>query len=208
MPGFVETIEVTQNLEIIARERGKIVDRREGHNIFLDVGREYLAEVIALTSLDPDTPERNDRVKYMGMGIGGSAQQQLAQANAAPLVPAYAGTNAQTDTDPLVTTLERPVRISGSSTAYPGIAGDAWVGAIQTPATHATPREVTFRRLFGQGEISYSPFISVPVCEVGLFTSNAVPTNFQNIAIAYDTFATLTKTAAIEIEVVWTIRFS
>ena len=112
-----ETVKVRNNLRITARERGKIAARREGHNIWLDLGREYLASLIALASYSPDTPERNDRVKYMGFGIGGTRQVAPGVANTAPLVVAYPGTNAQTDTDPLVTTLERPVRVSGSTTS-------------------------------------------------------------------------------------------
>ena len=37
---FEATFEVRQNLKITARERGKIVDRREGHNIWLNTGRD------------------------------------------------------------------------------------------------------------------------------------------------------------------------
>ena len=69
-----ETIQVRNNLRLIARERGKIVARREGHNIWLDLGREYLASLIADVSFGPDVPERNDRIKYMELGIGGTRQ--------------------------------------------------------------------------------------------------------------------------------------
>jgi len=204
---FVDVIEVKSNLIITARERGKIVDRREGHNIFLDIGREYLAQLISFQSFGPDTPVRNDRVKYMGVGIGGTAQNALSTANSPPISPPYTGTNVQTDIDPTVTALERPVRVSGSSSAYPGIAGDAWIGTIQAPPDLSDATSVTFRRVFTSTEVSYAPFLVVPLSEVGLFTSAADPQNFHNAPIAYDTYATLSKTTATAFEYVWTLRF-
>jgi hypothetical protein len=202
----VEDIEVRQNVTIIARSRGKIVTMRKGHNIFLDLGREWLAHLISLASLGPDVPERSDRIKYMALGIGGTRQIALTHANAAPYGTIYPGSNAQTDVDPTVTTLERPVRVSGSEQAYPGIAGDAWVGAVQAPPEFDAGA-VTFRRLFTATDVSYGSFASVPVSEVGLLTSAADPENYLNTLVAYDTFDTISKTGDVELEIVWTLRF-
>lgn len=204
---IADTIEVRSNLIITARERGKIVDRREGHNIWLDLGREYLAQLIAFQSFGPDTPVRNDRIKYMGLGIGGTRQLALTTANSSPISPPYIGNNAQDDATPGVTTVERPVRVSGGSSAYPGIAGDAWIGQIAAPPDLSGGTEVVFSRVFTQTEVSYSPFLAVPVSEVMLFTSAADPENYQNTGVAYDTFDTLSKTTAVAIEFRWTIRF-
>lgn len=201
------TIEVKQNLRLTMRDRGKIVAKREGHNIWVNLGREYLAGLIAYSSFAPLTPERDDRVRYMGLGIGGTRQLALGVANAAPLVTAYPGSNANTDTDPTVTTLERPVRISGSTDPYPGQGTDVWIGQVQAPATHLTVTEVTFKRLFTQLEVSYGSFLTVPLSEVGLFTGAASTNVYNNNLIAYDTFDTLSKTNAFELEIVWTIRF-
>lgn len=202
-----ENIEVRQNLKLIARERGKIVARRDGHNIWVNLGREYLASLIAFATISPDTTERDDRIKFMGLGIGGTKQLAPGTANAAPISPPYVGTNVQTDLDPTVTKIERPVRLSGGDSAYPGIATDVWLGSVQAPATHALATEVTFRRVFTQTEISYPPFLSVPLSEIGLFTSAVNPILHQNTFVAYDTFDTISKTVALELEVEWTIRF-
>lgn len=207
---FLETIEIKNNLNLVVRERGKVVTRREGHNIWLDIGREYLAALIALVSYGPDTPERNDRIKYMGFGIGGTRQVAPIIANSPPMSVAYPGTNAQTDLDPTVTRLERPVRVSGSTTSPsdPYSASDVWLGTIQAPPIHTTANQVTFRRLFTQTEISYSTFLSVPISEVGLYTSLAVPIGQPyNTPVAYDTFDAIPKTGSFEIEVDWTVRF-
>lgn len=205
-----ETITVRNNLRLTARERGKIVARRDGHNIWLDLGREYLASLIGYASYSPDTPERNDRIKYMGFGIGGTRQVALGVANSAPLVTAYPGTNVQTDTQPAVTTLERPVRVSGSTTipSSPYSGTDVWLGQVQAPPIHVTATEVTFRRLFSQTEISYSSYATVPLSEVMLFTSAANPMGVPfNTGVAYDTFDSISKTGAFELEVEWSVRF-
>jgi hypothetical protein len=208
---FTEIIEVKQNLRLTTRERGKIVDRREGHNIWLNLGREYLAKLISYKTFIPPVFEEDARIRYMGLGIGGTRQLavgiQPGSANVAPLTPAYAGTNTQTDVDPTVTTLERPVRLSGSSTNYPGLAGDTWLGQIQAPADHSIPTQVTFRRVFSEIELNYPPFLSVPLSEIGLLTSASVPNFYKNTLVAYDTFDSLSKTSAFSLEVDWTIRF-
>jgi hypothetical protein len=214
---FTEDIEVKQNLHLIARERGKIVARRDGHNIFVDLGRGWLSQLIAYQSYAPDVAQRDDRVRYMGFGIGGVRQLQLTTANSSPIGgpgDPYAassatgiGANNQTDLNRAVTALERPVRVSGGSTSYPGVSGDKWLGAIQAPAQHASGVSTTFARLFLQTEVSYLPFASVPLSEVGLFTSAADSGFYLNTLIAYDTFDTLSKTTAISLEVSWTFNF-
>lgn len=212
-----EDIEVKQNLKMTIRERGKIIARREGHNIFVDLGREWLSRLISFSSYSPDVFQRDDRVRYMGFGIGGTRQLALATANSSPIGGAgdpYAansatgiGGNTQTDLDRTVTRLERPVRVSGGSSNYPGVSGDRWLGQIQAPAEHPSGTSVLFRRLFLQDEVSYMPFSSVPLSEIGLFTASANPIFYLNTLIAYDTFDTLSKTSAISIEVEWTFNF-
>lgn len=200
-----EDIHVKSNLSIIARERGKIVERRDGHNIWLALGDEWLARLIAYATFSPDVPEEDSRIKYMGFGIGGTRQQVTPVP--APVGTAYPGTNNQTDTDETITVLERPVRISGSDAVTPGLAGDQWLGTIQAPPTHPIPSQTTFTRLFGQLEISYAPYLSVPLSEIGLFLASSDPENYANTMVAYDTFDTISKTSAFELEVQWTIRF-
>lgn len=207
-----DDIEVKSNLFLTMRDRGKIVARRDGHNIWLNLGREYLAQLISYSSFTPVTPERNDRVRYMGLGIGGVRQIAPGIANSQPIggpTPPndYAGTNSQNDADPAVTRLERPVRVSGSNTAYPGLVGDVWLGQVQAPATHPISTQVTFTRLFTQTEVSYGTYLTVPLSEVMLFTSAANANVYNNTGIAYDTFDTLSKTVAFELEVSWTVRF-
>lgn len=203
-----DQVEVRSNLTLVARERGKIVAKREGHNIWLNLGRSYLAQLIAYATFTPGlTTYIDHRVRYMGLGIGGVRQLVPAMANIDPLASAYPGTNLQTDTDPTVTALERPVRLTGTSTPPPYDPGDVWLGQVTAPPTFPTSTQVTFTRLFTQSEISYAPFLTVPLSEIMLFTNAATPSSSSNTGIAYDTFDTLSKTNAFDLQVSWTVRF-
>jgi hypothetical protein len=205
--GFKDRIEVKNNISMVMRERGKIIGRRESHNIWLNLGREFLASLLDYTSFTGPTPEQNNRIAYMGVGIGGNQQIALTTANAPPLSTAYPGTNNQTDTDPTVTALERPVRVSGGSSTYPGAGGDVWLGQVQAPAVHATPYQVTFSRLFAEGDISYNPFLVVPLSEVMLFTYAANPNVYNNTGVAYDTMPSIAKTNAFSLQIDWSVLF-
>jgi len=203
----VDTVEVRSNLILTARERGKIVSQREGHNIWLNLGREWLAQLIAYQVLPDLTTYTDHRIRYMGLGIGGTRQIAPAVANAAPLGTHYPGSNTQTDTDPTVVRLERPVRLTGTSTAPPYDVTDRWLGEVQAPPTFPTASQVTFTRLFTQVEVSYSPYLTVPLSEIMLFTNAANPYLHNNTGVAYDTFDTISMTNAIDLETAWTVRF-
>jgi len=43
---LTDIIEVKANVTLILRERGKISDRRESHNVYVNLGREYLAKLV------------------------------------------------------------------------------------------------------------------------------------------------------------------
>lgn len=206
---LLSDIEAKSNLSLIFRERGKIVARRDGHNIWVNLGREYLAQLLAYASYSPLTAETDHRIRYMGFGIGGTRQTALVVANAAPYVTDYPGTNLQTDTDPAVTAIERPVRLSWTTgpTSPPYDAADVWLGQIAAPPTHPVATQVKFVRLFTESDISSGIYSAVPLSEIGLFTNAANPNVYNNTFAAYDTFDTITKTDAFSIEVSWTIRF-
>lgn len=223
-----ETVPIKSNLKLLARERGKIVrgTRREGHNIWLNAGRVWLANLISYASYSPLAGQENNRIRYMGFGIGGTRQNSPGVANVYPLGPGgapggvpdgyYPGTNVQTDTDPAITQLERPVRLSSPNPSLPSVppayadADDVWLGEVQVPPVHSPTTSAKFTRIFTQDEISYGPFLTVPLSEIGLFPNSASSTYIHlphNQPVAYDTFDTLSNTSAFEVEVEWTVRF-
>jgi len=212
------------NVRITIRERGKIVGRREGHNVWVDLGEKYLAEVISLSAFGPDTPERDDRLKYVGLGIGGAEQSLFTIASSPPYstsYPAGADPNATTGneyrddvpTQPLVTTLERPVRVSGGSTAYPGAGSDVWlVGPPKILTLHPALTKVEIVAFVDgtAGDVVYSPFdtLGMPLSEAGLFLSSVtVPGVPFNPLVAYHTFDTINLTTAVDLEFSWTVSF-
>lgn len=218
---LAEDIEVKANLTLTARERGKIVARRKGHNIFLNLGRIWIPDAISYSSLPagvtpPPTPvtKVDDRgIRFMGLGIGGTRQTDSDAGNA-PLSTHYPGTNAQTDAMPEVQTLERPVRLTAASPSSPALppyaAGDVWLGQVQSPAVKPTPTSVRFTRVFSETEISFGPFLKVPLTEIALFLHSPSSTyinTYNNTAVAYDTFDPFNKTSAISFQTDWDLRF-
>lgn len=216
-------IPVRSNLVLtLYDDRGKRKRRARGHNIFLTVGRTWLPDLVSYSSLPvgspppalPVTKVDNRGIRYMGFGIGGTRQSDLALANVDPLASHYPGTNAQTDTDPGVLQLERPVRLSSPIPASPVLppydANDVWLGQVGAPPSKPTATSVKFSRLFVSGEIAYGPFTSVPVSEVGLFlhsdSANYIKT-YNNAPAAYDTFDTFHITSGFGVLVEWELRF-
>ncbi len=226
MMNIRDTIQVRSNLSIVVRERGKIVARRVGHNIFVNLGREWLAKLICYSSYTGPTgnPEIDHRIRYMGLGTGGSRQGALGLANGGVVGTDYPGTNLQTDTNPAVSVLERPVRVSWTGGDPPSTSPvydpleDTWLGQV-APVTgltgHPTASETSFTRTFSTTEINglSSYYNAVPLSEIGLFHNGADPTRPSNAAnptntyVAYDTFDTIVKTVAVHFEINWTLRF-
>ena len=65
-PLIKDYIEAKSNIEILIRERGKLVGRRDTHNIFPTIGGVWLAQLIC--------GETTNYINQMGLGIGGSKQ--------------------------------------------------------------------------------------------------------------------------------------
>lgn len=209
------------NLHIRVRERGKLITSRDGHNVWVEAGDAYLASMLAYDSFGPDTAETNARPLYMGFGIGGARQNNSAVADAAPFSTGYPvgadpnATNGHEYDDenpmlPVISTLERPVRFSGGSTAYPGSGSDEWRRRVQM-ISHLNPTETTYHLelLPASGDLVYAPYTPVvPVSEVGLFLSSVATLGlpFQEL-LAYHTFDTIDLASPYEIEVTWSVRF-
>jgi hypothetical protein len=227
-------IDVKSNVEVVARERGKIVYRYENHNIFTDSGRDWLAHLISFQAMPPSgtyvSPcsgennnyyhPRHNLIRYMGFGMGGTKQVYPAAAFTTPPLSYYQPQSfSQTDTDPSVYSLEIPVAISDNGTAIPPVpdTGPLWLGQISVPTfPSGSAGEIVFQRLITEAEISFPPFDLVPISEVGLFiddpagnytTTKPAPTSPPFNMVAYDQINTLPKTNAIAFEVKWTFRF-
>jgi hypothetical protein len=185
-------IEVKTNIEIIARSRGKIVDRRESHNIFVDSGRQWIALYVG--------GEHAYHIEYMGLGIGGS-KQTYAQVDDPPLtdyIPTGDDSRTQTDTNPSVFRIQRPIAITSG----------VWLKqCVPTHPDNLGTNRVRFVTVFTEQEINFGQYATMPLSEAGLFTGDKVVTSFNNSLIAYDTFNIISKTTALELEMRWTLIF-
>lgn len=222
-----EVIATKNNVRIIARERGKLVRSlcRETHNVWVNIGREYLAKVIS--PLAGFAGHVNDSVvKYMGVGIGGDQQTANIPVDFPVLEDHYPGQNLYDDTLLTTSYLERPVKITGTS-GKTGTSG-VWLNQVSAPPTFlGTPiTRVEFETLFGYTDINLSgAYPSVPLSEASLVLSNETATrlwedvydvgnapSYINTAtrqrlVAYNTFDTLSKTVAISLELHWELSF-
>lgn len=69
-------VEVQGWVKLVMRERGKIVpgSHREGHNIWTNTGREFLAMLMSI-QVAPSTGFRSDKIAYIGVGTGARIEE-------------------------------------------------------------------------------------------------------------------------------------
>jgi len=216
--GGAPPIQVESNvfLKMIDPDSNEVVEERESHNIFLNYGRDWIAHLVGLSAIAPDATFREDRLRYMAFGIGGRSQLIL-PATIFTTYPGYAGDwggsapvadPVQEDTNPTVLGLEWPVLVNATD----------YYDDISAPNTFPEIGVIRLTSVLGVGEVSFAGFTSVPLSEIGLFTSGlpnltdppivygALP--LTKYMVAYNTFDTLSKTSAFVLQVDWELRFS
>jgi hypothetical protein len=200
--------------------------------VWVDTGRDYLADLISLDSFDPDVTIEDRRVSFLGLGIGGVHQTQTIMANTSPIVDSYppgydplasGGNDYDPELPTTITTLERPVRITagggGGLKPYPGAPGgppdpdDVWLAVPPPPrfSTTFTPTkgEVRFRTFLdtNAGDMTYGPFTQMPVSEAGLFLAGSDPNQPYNTLVAYHSFVTILVSLGTYLEILWKLNF-
>ena len=182
-------------------DRGRVKHQTEGHNIWTLTGREYLSELIGLNSFSAIEANRglfrNDRVAYIGLGIGSQAEVSTVSGLVNPV--SYDTGTAQSGT--FLAVLDTP-------SVFPSSSGSSAITAVQ------------FSRTFGAGEYSVGANSSIVLTEAGLFTDGDPNNNFQVgtispnwidsagfAPVAYKTFEPITKTPDFTMKVVWEVRF-
>jgi len=223
------------NVTITVRERGKKVPKhcRHSHNIWVDLGREYLARVVAPNNTLDDHyaetgPSDREFVKYMGVGVGGDSQthpsaytspisDDYPPANVAG-VPGQPG-NQFSDDDLTVQYLERPAKTNLDAST------NTWMLPVATPVTFLnSSRTLRVDRLFDETSINNArvpAYTVVPLSEVGLFLATVDPDALNvydsgapnNVGagrqklLAYNTFEAIPKTVSFSLEIRWELRF-
>ncbi len=198
LPPEKEVVQIKGHLELVCRERGKIVPgtRREGHNIWTLTGREYLARLMSYAAYGigsvPDTPSRNDRIRYIGMGVGTTPEVSTVTRLVSPI--AFDSGGSQFLAEVAIPTY--PMQVSSS------IFGNV----------------VQYLREFTELELSVSG--TVIVTEAGLFTDGSATSSFApktrstlltdaaaQAPAAYKTFEALKKTQNFVLQASWKVSF-
>lgn len=229
---FIDIVEAKTNIRIIARDdRGKKVPSmcREEHNVWVNIGRQYLAEVIspldgAFAAHYNDSPVRV--VQYMALGIGGDSQLMDVAGTYPTLDADYPGQNLYDDTVITTNYLERPIKITG--TAGAGSAPGMWMNNVTAPPTFSgSPiTKVEYDTLFDYTDCQLGgSYPSMPLSEAALMLSSEVasrlssevysyasPPDYINTStrqklLAYNTFDTISKTVSVALEIHWEIQF-
>lgn len=192
-----ERVYIEGFFSMYARERGKIVpgSRREGKNIWTLTGREFLARLMSYSAYAPDEPARNDRIRYIGFGIGTTPEVSSVTKLVSPIAYTTSGGGLY------LAELAIPT--------YP----------FQTGGSFGTA--VRYTREFSETELSTGG--SVLLTEVGLFTDGsptAAPDPFEpgtrDLTLAqaqfqapagYKSFEAFRKTQNMIISSLYEVRF-
>ncbi len=187
-------VEVKGWVRALCRERGKIVPGsfREGHNVWTNTGREFLAMLMTYQLSGPPNGYRNDRVAYIGVGKGLQSEDASVAGLKDPLP--YAP-------DTFLAHLDH----SGST--------------FPLSPTRTTVRYV---RVFGENEITLPGSDSVLISELGLFTDGdqnsfdpVSPGRARGLSVAayqspvaYKNLPEpIEKTSGLEFQIEWEVRF-
>lgn len=164
---------------------------------------------------------RTYRTRWIGVGTGGYLQS---------VTPPGAGGYTEL---PTIKGMERPVTIRDTTSGVVGetfeYMGQVAVQDTASPLDFPEAGTIVFRRAFAENEISFVSATngasadydgtlwgtSVPISEVGLFTSEASPFTFPHTAeyangyvrgfVAYGIFEPIVKTPLLTLEVIWEI---
>lgn len=196
-PRSHESAQIEGHFSMLCRERGKIVrgTRRTGRNIWTLTGREYLARLMSYASYGPDTPSRNDRIRYVGFGVGTTPEVSS------------------------VSSLVSPIAFDGASGGL--FLAELAIPTYPFQSSSSFGTAVRYTREFSESELSIST--TVVLTEAGLFTdgspvSSPIPfapgTRDRSLAqagsqapVAYKIFEPLKKTQNFVLSIAWEIRF-
>jgi hypothetical protein len=181
-------VEVKGWVKLCLRERGKIVpgSRREGHNIWTNTGREYLALLMSLSS--GLTPFRSDSIAYIGLGTGSQVESTSVTALVSPVASDSGIFLVPFDVPPTF-----PLSPARTTVQYHRLFTESEV--TLAPGTVLISEMGMFTN--GSPTSSYTP--------------GTRDTSLANAALqspnAYKTFEPLGKTQALALDVSWQIRF-
>ncbi len=185
-------VQVTGWVRALCRERGKIVPGsiREGHNIWTNTGKEYLALLMSLETA-PTTAFRNDRMAYIGVGTGATVEDVGVLSLVTPIEYTAGQFLAALDVPPTF-----PLTPSRTTVRYHRIFAET-----ELTMTVGSQVNISELGLFTNGSPLAAPPYTPGTRATGIATAGAQAPN------AYKTFEPIGKTDALELEISWEIRF-
>ena len=212
-----EDIPSSWNVKFEVRERGKLVESSEVHNVFTDDGRAWHGQLLGVASLqsDPPTPLVYTRPAYISVGCGGVMQTDSRFARRQAEVRA-------------VTHLEDPVPISRVADVRTYLKR-VYAMSLRNKVFYPDATRPRFITDFVEGEIAFAGNTtrtssvevgtSVPLSEFGLHLSSA-NTVFSHVAgvlgeadplvsnglIAYCIRSPIILTPNVSLRVQWELR--
>lgn len=185
-------VEVKGWVRALCRERGKIVPGtlREGHNIWTNTGREFLALLMSLET-GPSTPFRSDRVAYIGVGVGATIEDAGVLRLVSPVAYVAGSFLAPLDVPPTF-----PLTPSRTTVRYHRLFAEN-----ELTLSAGSQINVSELGLFTNGSPDAIPAYSPGTRDTGIANAAA------QAPCAYKTFEPIGKTDALQLEVSWEIRF-
>lgn len=194
-----EDILTNCNVELLMRERGKIVpgSRRIGHNIFTTTGRNWLTKLVSWYSTSStDKPFTNRRLRWIGMGTGtqieattvSSLVQPVLATPTAFMVPIQA---VEFPTSDSVRFIKEFLLNELTITSTPVTVTEAALYADVSPAQTGATND-------GSEDVANDP---------GTVDTILNPAVGINSPVAYKAFPPLTKTVDFTLEIRWDFRF-
>lgn len=209
------------NVHIEHFKKGRLVEEQKIHNVVLSNGRRWLSQLVAYTTIGaPDVPENIARIKYFGLGLGSvqSSPATLAGQYGTAYPPGFDpeatdGQSYQTvnPTGPHISTLERPIRRSGTTDPY-NIAPNTDVWLYEDIEVYRQDNQsVTFRVTVDAtgGELVYGGFTEMYISEAALFNdeNSTDPNAPYSPATNYVHFDTIQLTMDSIVVFSWSLRF-
>jgi len=205
---FIERISPEMNLVIkLVDQQGTVVEDKRFHNVFTNMGRNWLAESSRVVGPvpGPDGTRKVDTTPYY-IAVGqGSDQQSIS--------PPGVGLQTEIAT---VTRIEFPVLYQAG----------LYLKEIDRPTLEPDAYTNQYQTTFLETDISFGTATAVPITEFGLVTKNAAPgtpggiqlgagvspyeyaTPFNNgYLIAYRSVPPITKTGLYKLQITWELRY-
>jgi len=204
------------NVRLRTRDpKGRIVEEYKGHNIYLNVGREWLLQHMtyqtypAVVGNPPPPTNHERRIAFMGLGVGG--REQSDQPGALAIEPT--ATFTFDDTDVTITGLETPVLWAPAKYAKEIILAEPSAPVGPPPGFSVWMR---YTAIWEAGDINNAyGGLPVPISEAAIYpllldggglVQEMLQADMTTRAAAYECFRAVTKPTDFQLEAQWTFR--